>query len=130
MREVFRRLRARPFTCATLPQRLRRVSEVGEPVVDATPRGVRVRVLEDVERAGARFHAQFELVVGAVVVDEDRDGVRVLCPEKRMVNPRVLALGARLARGQLGRDRESRSCQSSCPALAVHDLTLCTERAP
>ena len=50
-------------------------------------------MLENVECIGAGFHAQFELVVGAVVVDEDRDGVRVLCPEKRDVDARVLALG-------------------------------------
>ena len=47
-------------------------------MVDATPRGVRVRVLEGVERIGGGLYAQFELVVGAVVADENRDGVCVL----------------------------------------------------
>jgi hypothetical protein len=54
---------------------LSRVSEIGEPVVDATPRGVGVRVFERVERVAPGFHAQFELVVSAVVADENRDGV-------------------------------------------------------
>ena len=50
-------------------------------MVDATPRGVRVRVLEGADRIGGGFYAQLELVVGAVVADENRDGVCV-CPEK------------------------------------------------
>ena len=70
-----RSLPSRRCTCATLRRRSRRISEVGEPIVDATPRGVRVRVLEGVERIGGGFYAQFELVVGAVVADENRDGV-------------------------------------------------------
>jgi hypothetical protein len=49
-------------------------------------------VLEDVERVRAGFHAQLELIVGAVVADENRDGVGVLCPEKRDLDVRVLAL--------------------------------------
>ena len=74
--EVLQRFPARRCTRATLRRRPRGVSEVGEPVVDATPRGVRVRVLEGVERI-AGFYAQLELVVGAVVADENRDGVCV-----------------------------------------------------
>jgi hypothetical protein len=77
--------------------RSRREPQVGEPMVDATPRGVRVRVLEGVERVG-RVPRSVRLVVGAVVVDEDRAGVRVLCPEKRDVDARVL-LGEHDSRG-------------------------------
>jgi hypothetical protein len=71
-------------------------------MVDATPRGVRVRVLEGVERIGGGFYAQFELVVGAVVADENRDGVCVLCPEKRHLDARVLALGEHPSGGGTG----------------------------
>jgi hypothetical protein len=72
---------------------VRRLPQVGESIVDATPRGIRVRVLKGVECVDAGFHAQFELVVRAVLLDENRDGVRILRPEKRDVDARVLALG-------------------------------------
>jgi hypothetical protein len=94
-------------------------------------RGVRVGVLEGVERIGAGFDAQFKLVVGAVVVDEDRDGVRVLCPEKRDVDARVLALGEHDSRGaSWGVIVRVVHVSPSRSVLAVHELTLCTERAP
>lgn len=41
-------------------------------MVDATPRGVRVRMLGRVDRIGAWLHAQLELVVGAVVARLNR----------------------------------------------------------
>jgi hypothetical protein len=37
--------------------RSRREPQVGEPIVDTTARGVRVRVLVGVKRVGAWFHA-------------------------------------------------------------------------
>jgi hypothetical protein len=66
------------------------------------PRRVRVRVLERVERIGGGFYAQFELVVGAIVADENRDGVCVLCPEERLLDARVLALGEHPSGGRTG----------------------------
>jgi hypothetical protein len=55
------------------------------------PGRVRVRVLVDVDRIGLRFHEQLELVVGAVVTDEHGDGVRVVGPEERHPDARILA---------------------------------------
>ena len=90
---------SRALSAAT---RSRRAPQVAEPVIDATPRGVCVRVLEGVERIGAGFHAQLKLLVGAVIAHENRDGVRVLCLEKRHLDASVLALGEHDSGGTFG----------------------------
>ena len=43
-------------------------------------------MLVDVQRVHVWLYEQFELVVGAVVADDDRDRVRVGCPEKQHEN--------------------------------------------
>jgi hypothetical protein len=67
--------------------------KVREPEVDASPRGVRVRVVEGVKCVDSRLEAEFEPVTGAVVIKENRDGVRVLCPKEPDPDPRSPALG-------------------------------------
>jgi hypothetical protein len=73
-------------------------------MVDATPRHAAYAYgcSKVFERIGGGFYAQFELVVGAVVADENRDGVCVLCPEKRHLDARVLALGEHPSGGGTG----------------------------
>jgi predicted lipoprotein with Yx(FWY)xxD motif len=48
-------------------------------MVDATPCGVPVWCSKVSSASAPGFYAQLEPVVGAVVADENRDGVRVLC---------------------------------------------------
>jgi hypothetical protein len=73
--EVLQRFPARRCTRATPRRRSRRVSELGEPIVDATPR---TRMRTGTRRCRAhrrRVLRWLELVVGAAVADENRDGV-------------------------------------------------------
>jgi hypothetical protein len=63
-------------------------------VVDSVPSGVCVRVLVDVHRGQLRFDEQLELVVGALVADGYRDGVRGR-PEKPHATPDVCSTARR-----------------------------------
>jgi hypothetical protein len=76
-------IRARVLAISSTGQALTPRSSGGKLIVDASPGGVRVRVLEDVERVGARLHQELEPIMRAVVADDDGDRVRLLCPEER-----------------------------------------------
>ena len=115
---------------STTTGRSRREPQVGEPIVDASPRGVRVRVLEGVERRWRR--APLPVRTGRRCCRRGRGPRRVRSSaEKCDLDARVPRWASTTRAGpSWGVIRESRSCQSSRSVLAVHELTLCTERAP